>query len=343
MSIDKSYIQDELYMRRALELAALGRGNVSPNPMVGAVIVAPDGRVIGEGWHRRYGSWHAEVNAVSSVRPSDEHLLEQSTIYVTLEPCSHYGKTPPCAELLIRKHFRRVVVGAVDPFVKVRGRGIAMLRDAGIEVCSGVLETECRALNAHFFTAHENRRPYVTLKWAQSADEYIGSADGGPIRLSTPLTSVLVHRQRALHDAILVGSGTMLSDRPRLDVRLWEGRNPKPLVWDRTGRLGKADLTCTTEPVEVCRDASVNELLARLYREGITSLLVEGGASVLTSFIESGIWDAARVEIATDVVLNKNGGARAPHIESEPVEVRDYGANRILWYTQRFRKLERAR
>lgn len=334
---------DEIYMRRALELAALGRGHVSPNPMVGAVIVSPDGRVIGEGWHRSYGSWHAEVNAVSSVRPRDEHLLEQSTIYVTLEPCSHYGKTPPCAELLVRKHFSRVVVGSVDPFVKVRGRGIAMLRDAGIEVRSGVLESECRALNAHFFTAHENGRPYVTLKWAQSSDGYIGLADGGPIRLSTPLTSVLMHRQRALHDAILVGSGTMLSDRPRLDVRLWEGRNPKPLIWDRSGRLGEADLSCTTESVEVCHDASVSELLSRLYREGITSLLVEGGASVLTSFIASGIWDAARVEIATDVALKKNGGARAPHFQSEPTAIRDYGANRILWHTQHFRQLECAR
>ncbi len=325
---------DEIYMRRALELAALGCGYVSPNPMVGAVIVGPDGRVIGEGWHRRYGGWHAEVNAVSSVRPSDEHLLEKSTIYVTLEPCSHYGKTPPCAELLVRKRFHRVVLGTIDPFAKVRGRGIAMLRDAGIEVRIGVLEPECRALNAHFFTAHENGRPYITLKWAQSADGYIGLADGSPIRLSTPLTSVLVHRQRSLHDAILVGSGTMLSDHPRLDVRLWGGNNPRPLVWDRIGRLSKNDLSCTTEPVEVCRDASVDELLARLYCEGITSLLVEGGASVLASFIANNTWDAARVEIATDVNLADNGGACAPHIEVEPTIVRTYGANRILWHIQ---------
>ncbi len=328
---------DEKYMRRALELAALGQGYVSPNPMVGAVIVSPDGRVIGEGWHRRYGSWHAEVNAVSSVRPSDEHLLEHSTIYVTLEPCSHYGKTPPCAELLIRKRFRRVVVGAVDPFAKVRGRGIAMLRDAGIEVCTGVLESECRALNAHFFTAHENWRPYVTLKWAQSADGYIGLTGGSPVRLSTPLTSVLVHRQRALHDAILVGSGTMLSDHPRLDVRLWEGRNPKPLVWDRSGHLNQNDLSCTIEPVEVCRDASVSELLTRLYSSGITSLLVEGGEHVLTAFIASGIWDAARVEVATDVILAEKGGASAPRIEGVPTAVQHDGANSVLWYANRFR------
>lgn len=328
---------DEIFMRRALELAVLGRGYVSPNPMVGAVIVSPDGRVIGEGWHRRYGSWHAEVNAVSSVRPSDEHLLEHSTIYVTLEPCSHYGKTPPCAELLVRKRFRRVVVGVVDPFAKVRGRGIAILRDAGIEVCTGVLESECRALNTHFFTAHENKRPYVTLKWAQSDDGYIGTAAGGPIRLSTPLTSVLMHRQRALHDAILVGSGTMLSDHPRLDVRLWSGRSPKPLVWDRTCRLSKEDLSCTADPVEVCRDASINELLSRLYDEGITSLLVEGGASVLDSFVDSGIWDAARVEIATDIFLGKDGGAKAPHIQGEPTDVRQFGTRRVLWHIHSFR------
>lgn len=324
---------DELYMRRALELAALGQGHVSPNPMVGAVVVSPDGRVIGEGWHRCYGSWHAEVNAISSVRSDDEHLLEQSTVYVTLEPCSHYGKTPPCAELLVRKRVRRVVVGSVDPFVKVRGRGIAILRDAGIEVRTGVLESECRALNAHFFTAHENGRPYVTLKWAQSADGFIGLDGGKPVRLSTPLTSVMVHRCRSLHDAILVGSGTMLSDHPRLDVRLWSGRNPKPMVWDRSGRLDENDLSCTTEAVEVCRDATVDKLLSRLYSEGITSILVEGGAQVLTSFLESGIWDAARVEIATNVALGDSGGVRAPKIEGVPTNEQRYGSNLILWYT----------
>ena len=182
---------DERYMRRALQLAARGMGNTSPNPMVGAMIVAPDGRIIGEGYHRRCGEGHAEVNAVASVTAADLPLLPESTMYVTLEPCSHYGKTPPCARLIIDRGIRRVVVGAADPFPEVSGRGIAMLREAGVEVTEGVLADESRRLNCRFMTAHSQGRPWVTLKWAQSADRYIDSdrPDGRPERFSTPLTS----------------------------------------------------------------------------------------------------------------------------------------------------------
>ncbi len=276
---------NELYMRRALELALHGQLDASPNPMVGAVIVAPDGRVIGEGWHRRCGEGHAEVNAIASV--SDPADLLDATMYVTLEPCSHYGKTPPCASLIIDRRIPRVVVGCLDPFEKVAGRGVAMLRDAGVEVVTGCLEAECVALNRVFMTAHRLRRPYVTLKWAESADGYI---DG---HISTPLTSMLVHRMRATYDAILVGSGTELADRPGLDTRLFAGRSPLRVILDRRGRTGRMTEGNT---VVYSRYDSLLDVLADLYSRGVTSLLVEGGAQVHASFLAQGVWDTVRVE-----------------------------------------------
>ena len=197
-------------MRRCLQLASNGRQNAKPNPMVGAVIVAADGRIIGEGYHVRCGEGHAEVNAFASVRPEDEPLLKDATIYVSLEPCSHYGKTPPCADLIVRKGVKRCVVGCVDPFAKVHGRGIQKLRDAGIEVTVGVLEEECRRLNRRFITFNEKRRPFVTLKWAQTADGYMDD-HFRPLAISTPYTRMLVHKLRAEADAILVGRVTATS------------------------------------------------------------------------------------------------------------------------------------
>lgn len=318
-------------MARALRLAESGRGSVSPNPMVGAVIVAADNRIIGEGWHRRYGQAHAEVNAVNSVSPDDIPLLSHATIYVTLEPCSHYGKTPPCAEMLIRKGFKRVVIATADPFDKVSGRGIAMLRDAGITVDVGTLQAEARALNAAFFTAHTLRRPFVMLKWAQSADGYI-SAKNSRLRLSTPLTATLMHRQRAMYDAILVGSETLLQDRPRLDVRHWAGRSPRPYIWDRRGRLTEDDINCTTLPAEICRDTHVSTLLERLYKQGITSLMVEGGAKVLNAFIQFGLWDTARIEVAENITLGDDGDTIAPTLDRLPQKIRTIEHNNIFWY-----------
>lgn len=288
----------QIYMRRALELARHGALDASPNPMVGAVIVDPDGKIIGEGWHRRCGEGHAEVNAVASV--SDEALLRDATMYVTLEPCAHYGKTPPCAELIIRKGIPRVVVGCVDPFAKVAGKGISMLREAGVEVMVGMLEGECRRLNEKFMTAHSQHRPFITLKWAESRDGFI---DG---RISTPLTSVAVHRERALHDAILVGSGTWLSDSPALDTRLYAGHNPRRVVLDRCDRLEGVP----EDVIHITDDAPLPEVMERLYAEyGITSLLVEGGAEVLNSFIRDGLYDRIRVEkSARDI----HGKVKAP-------------------------------
>lgn len=305
-------------MRRALELAAHGLGNVSPNPMVGAVIVAPDGKIIGEGYHRRYGEGHAEVNAVASV--ADQELLRDTTMYVTLEPCSHYGKTPPCAKLIIDKHIPRVVVGAGDPNEKVCGRGIAMLRQAGVEVVTGVLAEESRRLNAAFITAHSCHRPFVTLKWAQSVDGYLDIArqsEESAASISSPLGRLAVHRLRAIHDGILVGSGTVLADNPLLDSRLWGGRSPRPVILDRRHRVTADYRILERDPIIIDSHEGVADILAQLYALGITSLLVEGGPTVLQSFIDSGLWDVARVETAS-VSFDNKGAAPAPRLSAAP-------------------------
>lgn len=295
---------NEIYMRRALQLARNGLLDASPNPMVGAVIVSPAGDIIGEGWHRRCGEGHAEVNAVASV--ADKSLLRDSTMYVTLEPCSHYGKTPPCAELIVSMGIPRVVVGSLDPFEKVSGRGVRRLREAGIEVVTGVLEKECRELNRKFMAAHSQHRPYVTLKWAQSADGYI---DG---RISTPLTSALVHKLRASNDAILIGSGTALADNPSLDTRLYAGKSPVKVILDRRGRV-REDLKLfggNSRVMVLSGYGTLADALSELYKNGITSLLVEGGAKVLQSFFDSGIWDEARVEIGN---VCMSGAVKVPN------------------------------
>lgn len=308
---------DKKYMRRALELARNGAGFVSPNPMVGAVIADPSGRIIGEGWHARYGGPHAEVNAVASVKPADLHLLPQSTIYVTLEPCSHYGKTPPCSKLLIEKGFKRVVIGMKDPFKEVSGRGIRMLREAGMEVIENVMEEECRELNRRFITAHTLGRPYIQLKWAQSADGFIAATDetgkAVPIKLSTPATLVAMHRERALADAIMVGTGTLLTDNPSLTVRLWPARrDPRPVIF-RSPRLRPDLKVMQRDPVILDPDLLLEDNMRKLYQEhGIISLMVEGGTHLLQSFIDEGLFDETRIEYSS-AALGK--GIKAPVLE----------------------------
>lgn len=302
---------DMSMMRRAIQLAYNGRLDTSPNPMVGCVIAVGD-RIIGEGYHRRCGEGHAEVNAVASVK--DKSLLSEATAYVTLEPCSHYGKTPPCAKLLIDSGLKRVVIGSGDPNAKVNGRGIAMLRDAGVEVISGVLEDECRAINPHFMTAFSADRPYVMLKWAQSRDGYMDvrrDADASPFVFSTPLNRAIVHRLRATHDAIMVGSRTAELDRPSLTVRDWAGRNPRRLVADAR--------------------EEIPDMLRRLRSEGVTSLLIEGGPTLLRSFIDSGLWDEARIEVAPQQ-LGSMGAAKAPIIPALPTSETIIDSHRILTY-----------
>ena len=262
--------------------------------MVGAVIVAADGRIIGEGYHVRCGEGHAEVNAFASVRPEDEALLAGATIYVSLEPCSHYGKTPPCADLIIKKGVRRCVVGCVDPFAAVQGRGIQKLRDAGIEVTVGVLEEECRELNRRFITFNEKQRPYIILKWAQTANAFLD--DNG---------KMLVHKLRAENDAILVGRVTDEREHPQLDVRHWAGKSPRRIIIDRN-RPAFEGLDFS-KPV-------IPQLLEWLHQEKCQSLIVEGGACTLRSFIEADAWDEIRVETAPFCV---SGGTAAPTLPDD--------------------------
>lgn len=307
---------DEKYMRRCLELARNAECTAAPNPMVGAVIVC-NGRIIGEGYHVHCGQGHAEVNAIASVK--DEMLLKESTLYVSLEPCSHYGKTPPCADLIVRKGIPRVVVGCVDPFPQVAGRGIRKLQTAGIAVTVGVLEAECRALIRRFVVFHTEHRPYITLKWAESADGFLDKRrEGGePVVLSTPVSSLYVHRLRAEHQAILVGTRTALLDNPSLTTRHWYGNNPLRMVIDRRLSLpaglhlldGSVPTVVLTEReerpcpgVEYCRlDASLPALpqvFSYLYDRKLQSLLVEGGSQTLQSFLDAGCWDEIFVEHA---------------------------------------------
>lgn len=331
---------DEWYMARCLQLAANGRFGAAPNPMVGAVIVH-DGKIIGEGYHRQCGGPHAEVNAVRSVR--DEQLLCKSTMYVSLEPCAHYGKTPPCADMIIEKGIPRVVIGCRDSFDQVDGKGIQKLRAAGVEVVVGVLEKECLELNRTFFTYHGKKRPYITLKWAQSADGYVDGQRSKvdnlqstvPIRFSTDGTAVRVHRLRALNDAILVGRRTAELDNPSLTTRLWPGKNPLRLVIDRKGKL---DMTLklfdgtvkTVVFTEVFRDFSAVEnveqvqfdfsqdilpqMVEYLHAQKVQRLLVEGGSVLLQSFIDSGLWDEAFVEEAP---FSLGGGVKAPCMDND--------------------------
>ena len=378
---------DEIYMRRCLQLARNGQQLAKPNPMVGAVIVSKDGRIIGEGYHVRCGEGHAEVNAFASVRKEDEALLHEATVYVSLEPCSHYGKTPPCADLIISKGVRRVVCGCIDPFSKVQGRGVKRLREAGIDVTVGVLEKECLELNKRFITYNTHHRPYVILKWAQtkrvttntlfntptntlsntpantpaspspsplphregsehrdspddlsiingSQDEitarekktsaaYIGNLPGKdyhPLIISTPFTKMLVHKLRAENDAILVGKTTEELEHPQLTVREWSGPNPEKLV-------------LTSHPTREGEYATPAEALAHLYEEKKQSLVVEGGAKTLQSFLDAGLWDEIRIETAPFTI---GEGIEAPRLPGNIriTGIEHYG-NAIITYERR--------
>lgn len=319
---------DEMYMRRCLQLARGGQWHAKPNPMVGAVIVSADGRIIGEGYHVRCGEAHAEVNAFGSVRAADERLLAEATIYVSLEPCSHWGKTPPCADLIVKKGVRRVVCGCVDPYAEVRGRGIERIRQAGIPVIVGVLERECLALNRKFIVVSNEKRPYIILKWAQTANHKIayarsaGAVDVEPLALSSSFTKMLVHKLRAENDAILVGRETVNADHPRLNVRLWSGPSPERLV-----------LTHNAEGVPSwfkCFD-NIGAMLDYLYANHRQSLIVEGGTLTLNSFIERGLWDEIRVETASFTVPD---GVDAPELPANAtlLDKKIYDKNTICQY-----------
>lgn len=339
-------------MRRCITLARNGAGFVSPNPMVGAVVVCDD-KIIGEGYHAKCGEAHAEVNAIASVR--DKELLKRSTIYVSLEPCSHHGKTPPCAELIIKMQIPRVVVGSKDPFPQVAGRGIAMLRAAGIDVVEGVLKNECDELNKTFMHCHTANRPFVLLKWAQTADGYMDykrtSEDKKkPLILSNEESRRVVHKLRSQVDAIMVGTTTALLDNPSLSVRYWSGRNPVRIVLDQNLELPKDlhlfDGSITTLVINELKNGKegtgleyirmdfssnlLSQILSELQRRKIESLMVEGGCILLQSFIDEQLWDEARVEYAPFCIED---GVAAPVLNGIMKGEETIKSNRIVHYS----------
>ena len=323
------------YMFRCLELARHGAGFVSPNPMVGAVLVYQN-RIIGEGWHQMYGGPHAEVNCIRSVSQADEHLIPNSTLYVSLEPCAHFGKTPPCSHLIIEKKIHRVVVACSDPFEAVNGKGIQLLEQAGIEVMTGVLEKEAMDLNNRFFCFHQQNRPYIILKWAQSSDGFIAGISEDRLLITHEQTNRLVHRWRSEEAAILIGTETAIKDNPSLTNRYWLGKSPLRLVVDRQLRLPenlvmfrdgnpviifneqKNDQQGELRFVKINTDQSfIDQLFVYCYQNGVQSILVEGGAKLLQSFIYADQWDEAR--IITNTTLQVGSGLPAPMIKSTPM------------------------
>ncbi len=312
------------YIAHCIEIARRGEYYVAPNPMVGAVLTDKDGNIMAEGWHEKYGGPHAEVNCFRNFDISRPQDLEMSkcTLFVSLEPCSHYGKTPPCAKLIIEKGVRRVIVGMLDPNPLVAGKGVQMLRDAGIEVVVGVLEKECRELNKRFLCLHEQKRPYVILKWAQTGDGFLDRSRqiedlhlNGALAISTPQTKKLVHKMRAENMAIMVGTNTVLLDNPRLLNTHWEGRNPIRVTIDRHNRIPQ-DARIFSDGIEtiVYRDRTDWPfILQDLAQRNIHSILVEGGARLLNHILETGIWDEIHVEVAPEIKIGE--GVAAPVIK----------------------------
>lgn len=343
-------MEDIKYMRRCFELAQKGMGNVAPNPMVGAVIVH-NGEIIGEGYHMKWGGPHAEVNAIASVK--DHSLLKESKIYVSLEPCSHYGKTPPCAKLIIEKGIPEVIIANVDPFPEVAGRGIKMLETAGVKVKTGILEEEGWIVNRRFFTFHQKKRPFIILKWAQSEDGFMDterSEKEPAYHFSNEDTRRIVHQMRADESAILVGTKTALMDNPSLTVRYVAGNNPTRILIDRTLKVPfgyniyneEAQTIVFTESntdfkaphVEFVhadfRDGkiSISNILEELYKRNLQSLIVEGGSALLHSFIESDLWDEMQVEIVNGLRLGK--GVFAPASQGEVYETLEIDQHTIV-------------
>lgn len=333
-------------MHRCLQLASLAAGYVAPNPMVGAVLVHHD-RIIGEGYHQQYGGPHAEVNCIHSVKEADQPLIPQAVLYVSLEPCAHFGKTPPCADLIIRHRIPKVVIGCRDPFKEVNGRGIEKLIAAGVQVEVGILEKEAAALNKRFFTFHTQHRPYILLKWAQTADGKMANADYSPVAISHTLTNRLVHQWRSKEASILVGTNTALYDDPQLTVRHWTGPNPIRLVVDLDGRL-PADRQLFNKQVrtivfnarqhheeenlfyyQVTKDVDLaTQIVHALYQLKIQSVLVEGGARLLQSFIDAGYWDETR--IITNPTLTLGAGIPAPVLSGAKLMASEKTAGDII-------------
>lgn len=349
-------MSDELYMRRAMELATKGQGSVSPNPLVGCVIVK-DGLIIGEGYHKKYGEAHAEVNAVNAVFTKHGEnapaLLQEATAYVTLEPCAHFGKTPPCADLLVKHRLGKVVIANTDPFPDVNGKGVSKLKDAGIEVYTGVLDEECKWINRRFFTRIEQQRPYIILKWARTANGYFSPKNAVQQWISGPLSKKLVHQWRTEEDAILVGKKTVLADDPQLSAREWPGKNPIRIVIDKN-----LDIPVTAKVFnDLAKTVIFNEkkttvegnihyiqmedmhfylpqkIAFQLYLMDIQSIIIEGGAHILDQFITSGLWDEARVFTGAD---SWQTGTLSPQINGNITSLTTIDKDQLTIYTNTF-------
>jgi diaminohydroxyphosphoribosylaminopyrimidine deaminase/5-amino-6-(5-phosphoribosylamino)uracil reductase len=324
----------EKYLARCIQLAKNGFGTTYPNPMVGSVVVY-EGQIIGEGWHKKAGEPHAEVNAVNSVK--DKSLLQKATIYVSLEPCSHFGKTPPCCDLIIRNKIPNVVIGTVDPNEKVAGNGIKKLLEAGINVTVGVLENECNALNKRFFTFHQQRRPYVILKWAESQDGFIAPIERNeqkPVWITNSYSRQLVHKWRSEEQAILVGTQTAIDDNPKLDVRDWTGTHPTRVVLDKNNRIPKENFLLDNQikTIVFCQTGTntnqeniiferidfeqniASQILKILFEHQIQSVIIEGGRQTLQTFIDENLWDEARIFKGSTSFKN---GTKAAIIQSK--------------------------
>ena len=327
----------EKYIRRCIELAKNGLGTTYPNPLVGSVIVY-DGKIIGEGWHKKAGEPHAEVNAIKSVK--DKTLLKKATIYVSLEPCSHFGKTPPCCNLIIENEIPNVVIGTVDPNIKVAGKGIKRLLDAGIKVTVGILEEDCYELNKRFFTFHEKKRPYIILKWAESQDGFIApieKSEKKPIWITNSFSRQLVHKWRSEEQAILVGTQTVIDDNPKLDVRDWKGHNPVRIVLDQNKRIPNSSqiLDNQTKTIVFSKSKTTIEkentifenidfkeniaiqIAQVLYKHQIQSVIIEGGSQTLQTFIDAKLWDESRIFIGK---IDFKTGIKAPSLAKKNFE-----------------------
>ncbi len=341
---------DEIFMQRCLDLASNGKQDVAPNPMVGAVIVH-NGEIIGEGYHQFYGGPHAEVNAVNAVQ--DSHLLKESTIYVNLEPCAHFGKTPPCVDLILEKQFKRVVIGSRDPHDQVAGKGILKLKNANIDVKVGVLEDACLKLNKRFFTFHQKQRPYVVLKWAETQDGFIDVIRDDNARkinwITAPETKTLVHQWRSEEQAIFVGWKTINNDNPSLTVRAVTGKNPIRIVID--GQLksdlnssvftdGEKTIVINLQKQEIIQnieyiqlpDLNTKTILKALFHLNITSVFVEGGSQTLQHFIDEESWDEARVLVGQNKFET---GIKAPKIAEIPVHSFEFAGDKIYQFERK--------
>jgi diaminohydroxyphosphoribosylaminopyrimidine deaminase / 5-amino-6-(5-phosphoribosylamino)uracil reductase len=342
----------EEYIKRCIALAQNGLGSTYPNPMVGSVIVY-DGKIIGEGWHKKAGEPHAEVNAIRSVK--DKSLLQKATIYVSLEPCSHFGKTPPCCDLIIKYKIPNVVVGTVDPNEKVAGRGIKKITESGASVIVGILENECKELNKRFFTFHTKKRPYIILKWAESQDGFLApekknNQERKPFWITNPYSRQLVHKWRSEEQAILVGTQTVIDDNPKLNTRDWSGNNPTRVVLDQNNRISKESFVfddsvktilftksemsfsaenTTFEVIDFNRNI-IPQIIEVLYQNQIQSIIIEGGLQTLQSFIDKNIWDEARIFIGQNLFEN---GTKAP-ILSKKNAIKTHVQNDELIYVR---------